>query len=433
MSNIPVNDNPEFSQNMEALTPQTPAHADVFNAFFSQLLNNDYYLSLLVEKLAENLANHFEDYVAHITADERISWNNTLDNAKEYSDGAYQQATGYTDLKISQLINGAPETLDTLKEVADAIEENENVVDALDAAIGTKASQAEFDTHAGNSTIHITAAERTNWNSKANGSHTHSYAGSSSAGGAANSAVKLQTPRTITIGNQSQPFDGASNIAFTASDMGLAEASHTHSYLPLSGGSVTNSLGVHPDNNSSDYATLQVYASNYGALVLTNNSTKHYSRTYLSAKHDNTNVSGTVITVSLPTSGGTLSVASSDIRLKEHIEDAVINALDVVNSIKFRQFDWKDTGKHQDIGFVVDELEEIDPHLKLDGTGGYVRDDLTDEEKQNVENMNVKCVDTFYLMGYYGKAIQELYSIIQKQQKEIINLKKLVEEKGGQM
>ncbi len=221
MSNIPVNDNPEFSQNMEALTPQTPAHADVFNAIFSQFLNNDYYLSLLVEKLAENLANHFEDYVAHITADERISWNNTLDNAKEYSDGAYQQATGYTDLKISQLINGAPETLDTLKEVADAIKENETVVDALDAAIGTKSSQAEFDTHAVNSTIHITAAERTNWNSKANGSHTHSYAGSSSAGGAANSAVKLQTPRTITIGKQSNSFDGSKNITFDEKSMGL--------------------------------------------------------------------------------------------------------------------------------------------------------------------------------------------------------------------
>lgn len=226
MSNIPVNENPEFSQNMEALTPQTPAHADVFNAIFSQFLNNDYYLSMLVEKLAENLADHFEDYVAHITDDERIAWNNTLDNAKEYSNETYQQATGYTDLKISQLINGAPETLDTLKEVADAIKENETVVTALDAAIGKKAGQDELDTHAGNSTIHITATERTNWNSKANGSHTHSYAGSSSAGGAANSAVKLQTARSITIGNQSNTFDGSKNISFDEKSMGLLKIAH---------------------------------------------------------------------------------------------------------------------------------------------------------------------------------------------------------------
>ena len=44
----------------------------------------------------------------------------------------------YTDEKISDLINGAPETLDTLKEVADAIQENENVIFALNAAIGNK-------------------------------------------------------------------------------------------------------------------------------------------------------------------------------------------------------------------------------------------------------------------------------------------------------
>lgn len=44
----------------------------------------------------------------------------------------------YTDTKVADLINGAPETLDTLKEVADAIQENETVVEALDAAIGNK-------------------------------------------------------------------------------------------------------------------------------------------------------------------------------------------------------------------------------------------------------------------------------------------------------
>lgn len=44
----------------------------------------------------------------------------------------------YTDTKIGDLINGAPETLDTLKEVADAIQENETVVEALNTAIGNK-------------------------------------------------------------------------------------------------------------------------------------------------------------------------------------------------------------------------------------------------------------------------------------------------------
>lgn len=96
---------------------------------------------------------------------------NTADTEKPVSaaqqtalDSYYQQSTGYADRKIADLINGAPETLDTLKEVADAIEENETVVEALDAAIGKKADQAELDGHVGNDTIHITATEREEWN-----------------------------------------------------------------------------------------------------------------------------------------------------------------------------------------------------------------------------------------------------------------------------
>ena len=78
----------------------------------------------------------------------------------------YQQSTGYTDTKIAELINGAPSTLDTLGEIAQAMQENENVVEALESAIGSKAPQAELDGHTGNDTIHITASERTGWNNK---------------------------------------------------------------------------------------------------------------------------------------------------------------------------------------------------------------------------------------------------------------------------
>lgn len=170
---------------------------------------------------------------------------NTSDNSKPVStdqqdaiDAAYYNANQYTDQKISELINGAPSTLDTLKEIADAMAESEDVVAALDAAIGTKASQSELDSHLaskanphgvtksqvglgnvpnvatndqtptyteattlaalnsgeklsvafgkiakaiidlishiGNSTVHITATERNNWNAAYNSNHTHS-------------------------------------------------------------------------------------------------------------------------------------------------------------------------------------------------------------------------------------------------------------------
>lgn len=50
----------------------------------------------------------------------------------------------YVDETIASLIADAPEAYDTLKELADAIVENEGVVDALNAAITNKANKSEL-------------------------------------------------------------------------------------------------------------------------------------------------------------------------------------------------------------------------------------------------------------------------------------------------
>ena len=52
----------------------------------------------------------------------------------------------YTDSEIAGLINGAPTTLDTLKEIADAMAENQTVVEALNTAIGSKADKTDIPT-----------------------------------------------------------------------------------------------------------------------------------------------------------------------------------------------------------------------------------------------------------------------------------------------
>lgn len=84
-------------------------------------------------------------------------------------DDAYANSNGYTDQKISELINGAPTSLDTLGELAKAMTDNADVVSALEQAIGSKANKNEFDSHVGNDTIHITSSERTKWNSAISG------------------------------------------------------------------------------------------------------------------------------------------------------------------------------------------------------------------------------------------------------------------------
>lgn len=101
-----------------------------------------------------------------VTDADKNTWNNTLSNAKNYADSMYQQSTGYVDQKVANLINGAPSTLDTLGEVAKAMEENESVVKALDVAIGSKANEVEFRYHEQNNTIHVTATEKEGWNRK---------------------------------------------------------------------------------------------------------------------------------------------------------------------------------------------------------------------------------------------------------------------------
>lgn len=104
--------------------------------------------------------------------------------------------------------------------------------------------------------------------------------------------------------------------------------------------------------------------------------------------------------------------STSDIRLKKNISKTEItNALSIINSIKLRSFDWKETNEHQKIGFVADELEEIDSKFAYGGG----------ETEEG--NINVKVVDTFYLQGYIVKALQELSSQVSVLKQENKRLK----------
>lgn len=85
-----------------------------------------------------------------------------------------QDAKSYTDTKVASLVNGAPETLDTLEEVADAIKENENVVAALNSAIGDKANKSDVENLLNNKAdkIDVNAALSNKLNTNGNASDT---------------------------------------------------------------------------------------------------------------------------------------------------------------------------------------------------------------------------------------------------------------------
>lgn len=106
-------------------------------------------------------------------------------------------------------------------------------------------------------------------------------------------------------------------------------------------------------------------------------------------------------------SSATFTASSSDIRLKEDVKDSSVNALSKIMQMQIREFNWKQTGVHQELGCVADELELIDPLLTV---GGGYDDDGT---------MNIKSIDTLLLSEYAIKGIQELYKQNKHQQKRI--------------
>ena len=187
MADFEIPENPDFVESVRKFEPTDPAHADLFNKVILALL--------------ESLA-----YLRKYKAD------------MDYVDSSYQQGTGYTDKKIADLINGAPETLDTLKEIADAIAENKTIVEALDSAIGKKANQIELDTHTGNNVIHITSAEHEGLTEAIKHTKTEHVTGVK---GSAESVYRTEnveiTAENVGLGNVDNTADSTKSVNYAAS------------------------------------------------------------------------------------------------------------------------------------------------------------------------------------------------------------------------
>jgi hypothetical protein len=69
---------------------------------------------------------------------------------------------------------------------------------------------------------------------------------------------------------------------------------------------------------------------------------------------------------------GTSYNTTSDERLKENIQDAN-DAGSKIDDIQIRQFDWKDSGEHQDYGVIAQELQAVAPEAVSEG---YTEDDM---------------------------------------------------------
>ena len=196
-----------------------------------------------------------------VSASEKSTWNakETTSGAQAKADKALADAKAYANQKVADLVGSAPEALDTLQELAEAVQGNQAGVTDLLQKVGTKAEKSYVDselakkansshTHTGaqvnltgytkpSSTGALAASDTLNAAlgklekaldgkqasgsyAAANHNHDSAYLGKTATAAA---ATKLATARTI----NGVAFDGTGNITITANPNAHNQASNT--------------------------------------------------------------------------------------------------------------------------------------------------------------------------------------------------------------
>lgn len=166
----------------------------------------------------------------------------SLEGLSEYDALIKEEISDATNKVKNDLLNGAGSAYDTLKELSDLIVDNQDAIDALEAVASGKADK----------------------------SHTHNYAGSSSAGGAATSANKVNSSLTVkfnggtTEGTNLFTFNGsaAKSANITPAAIGAAASSHTHDDRYYTETEIDNKLSGKANSSHGNHVPATQTASN---------------------------------------------------------------------------------------------------------------------------------------------------------------------------
>lgn len=230
----------------EKYIPDTIARVSQLEGFATE----EYVDNALSNGSAPDVSDQIEEHNTSSSAhsDIRSSVSNALNEAKSYTDSTLDTAKTYTNTKVAELVNSAPETLDTLGEIATAIKANETVVDALNSAIGNKVDKVDGK---GLSTNDYTTTEKNKLAGIEAGANAYSLptASASTLGG-----VKIGTGIGISSGVISNSgvrsiSTGSTNGTISVNTNGTSaevavkglgsNAYNSTAYLPLAGGTVT--------------------------------------------------------------------------------------------------------------------------------------------------------------------------------------------------
>lgn len=147
MAQFEIPEIPVYTETAEKLSVTDPAHAEIFNKLFSILFANNSYI---FEKVKE-LFKHVGDTGVHVTEEKKAEW-----------DAIGGQSRLYTDSSIAALIGNAPEKLNTIYKLAEALLGNQDIVETLKNTLGDKLDAAEYEKHVNDKNIHNSKADLVN-------------------------------------------------------------------------------------------------------------------------------------------------------------------------------------------------------------------------------------------------------------------------------
>ena len=238
--------------------------------------------------------------------------------------------------KFDDVVDNAPSTLNTLNELAAAIGDDEFFANTITTSISAKLNSSDF-----NSTFDTQLATK-DTGDLAEGSNQ--YYTDARARGAISATGSLSYNSStgvmsFTQGDTDTVAEGSTNQYYTdARARGAISATGSLSY-----NSTTGVMSFTQGNTD----------------TVAEGSTNQY---FTNARVDSRLSSGSIST-NIVTSGDVQAAnfnTTSDERLKENVADAASSSA-VVDGIKVRQYDWKESGKHDDFGVVAQELHEVYP------------------------------------------------------------------------
>ncbi len=157
-------------------------------------------------------------------------------------------------------------------------------------------------------------------------------------------------------------------------------------------GSVVTGLSFNLENSAS-------YAS--WAYRETSNASGYKQKMFLSLRSDTGVSQGLYLYTDLYMNSYEIHGASDE-RLKKNIKESEINALATINSIETYSYDWIESGKHEKVGFIAQQMETVVEEL------------VHVEEKTNAYSIN-----EIGLIPYLVKAVQELSKEVMELKEEI--------------